>query len=427
MKLTEKSKYLMSFFLKNKLIKHSKHSNKTDSILLTLYDDILNAYNYLLTLKRNKREKFYKLNIKKIVSVNQITKPKNFNSNSFPTEVRKNIDENASTEILYTFSLFDRNIKVFFIVEESFERLKIETYNKHIDNIVMWLYILNEYGSKKCSTNFTTYFYFTKLEKAIPNSNIEIIDQIHVNTGFTTTCPVDSEIVIFREEEWFKVFLHETFHNFALDFSDMNNTICHRTILNIFNVSSQVNLFESYTEFWAEIMNVLFCSFLTLKNKENEEEFLTNCEFLINFERNYSFFQMVKTLNFMGLRYKDLYYKTHQSSIMRSTFYKENTNVLAYYVIKTVMLNNFQSFLSWCKINNLSLLQFKKTTSNQGELCKFIEKNYKSSSMIENVGVMEEFYNKFKEQSLNSSKTSDKNQDLSFLINNLRMSICEMG
>ena len=67
----------------------------------------------------------------------------------------------------------------------------------------------------------------------MPDSNIDIIDQIHVNTGFTTTCPVDSEIVIFREEEWFKVFIHETFHNFALDFSDMNNSACHKIVLDI--------------------------------------------------------------------------------------------------------------------------------------------------------------------------------------------------
>lgn len=55
MKLTGKSKYLMSFFLKNKLLSESKHSTKTDSILLMLYDDILNSYTYLSTLKKNKR------------------------------------------------------------------------------------------------------------------------------------------------------------------------------------------------------------------------------------------------------------------------------------------------------------------------------------------------------------------------------------
>jgi hypothetical protein len=308
---------------------------------------------------------------------------------------------------------------LFFIVEESIDRVKIETYNKHIDNIVLWLYILNEYSSKKCSPNFTTYFYFTKLEKKTPDSNIDIIDQIHVNTGFTTTCPVDSEIVIFREEEWFKVFIHETFHNFALDFSDMNNDVCHRTILNIFNVNSQVNLYEAYTEFWAEIMNIVFCSFLSLKKKEDEEEFLTNCEFLINFERTHSFFQMVKALDFMGLKYKDLYNKKHESEIMRSTLYKENTNVLAYYVIKTVMLNNYQSFLSWCKTHNLSLLQFKKTASNQSEFCRFIEKNYKTRSMIDNVEKMENFSAQINDKSLTSNKA--------FILNNMRMSICEMG
>ena len=427
MKLTGKSKYLMSFFLKNKLISDVKHSAKTDSILLTLYDDILKAYNYLLALKRNKREKYYKLNIKKILSVQQITKPKNFNSNSFPKEIRQNIDNNSSTEILYTFSLFDRNIKVFFIVEESIDRIKIETYNKHIDNIVLWLNILNEYSSKKCSLNFTTYFYFTKLEKKMPNSSIEIIDQINVNTGFTTTCPADSEIVIFREEEWFKVFIHETFNNFALDFSDMNNSACHKIVLDIFNVNSQVNLYESYTEFWAEMMNVVFCSFLSLKKKDDEEEFLTNCEFLLNFERTYGFFQMVKALDFMGLKYSDLYTRKLESEVMRSTLYKENTNVLAYYVIKTIMMNNNQSFLSWCKTNNLSLLQFKKTASNQREFCRFIEKNYKSKSMLENVRKMEELYSLVKEKSANSSKAYGKNDIQGFIFRNLRMSLCEMG
>jgi hypothetical protein len=423
MKLTGKSKYLISFFLQNKTINNSNHSNRTDTILLTLYNDILNAFNYLTSLKKNKREKFYKINIKKIISAHQILKPSNFNSNSFPAEVRTQIDENSQTEISFSFSLFDRNIKVFFIVDDPSERVKIETYTKHIDSIVMWLYILNVYGSKKCSQKFTTFFYFTKLEKKVPESNIEVIDQIHVNTGFTTTCPINSEIVIFREEEWFKVFIHETFHNFALDFSDMNNTICNQTILNIFNVNSEVNLYESYTEFWAEIMNALFCSFLSLKNKEDKEEFLTNSEFYINFERNYSFFQMVKALNFMGLKYQDLYYKTQHSKIMRNTFYKENTNVLAYYVIKTILLNNYQSFLSWCKINNLSLLQFKKTSSNQSEYCKFIEKNYKSKTMLENVKNMDDFYVKFKEHNFKSNE----NEGAGFIINNMRMSICEMG
>ena len=166
-------------------------------------------------------------------------------------------------------------------------------------------------------------------------------------------------------------------------------------------------------------MNALFCSFLALKDKNNVDEFLSNSEFFINFERTYSFFQLVKTLNFMGLTYKDLYSKTEHSSILRENLYKEKTNVLAYYVIKTILINNYQEFLLWCKTKNLSLLQFKKTPINQREFCKFIEKNYKTTSMLDGIEETQKFLNKIQKQN-----KSSKSQ---YILTNLRMSICEMG
>jgi hypothetical protein len=72
---------------------------------------------------------------------------------------------------------------------------------------------------------------------------------------------------------------------------------------------------------------------------------------------------------------------------------KENTNVLSYYVIKTILLNNYPGFLFWCKKNNTSLLQFKKTLSNQTLFCKFISNNYKKSSMLEGVDSSQKFLN----------------------------------
>jgi hypothetical protein len=383
----------MSFFTKNKYINHIEQTSRTNNIISELYNDILNAYNYLSNLKQTRGSNFYNITTKKIHSSVQITRPKNFNSNSFPEEVRKHIDELSVTELCYNFSLFNRNIKLFFIIEEDNIEVNLDVYNKHVDAIIMWLYILNEYSSKQCASNLVVYFYFTSLEKKLPSSNIEILNENNVNTAFTTTCPKDSEIVVYRKEEWFKVFIHESFHNFALDFSDMNNSGCKNRILSIFPVQSEVNLYESYTEFWAEIINALFCSFFSLKNKNNIEEFLSNSEFFINFERTYSFFQLVKTLRFMGLTYKDLYSKNINSKIMRETLYKENTNVLSYYVIKTILLNNYQGFLFWCKKNNLSLLQFKKTLANQDEFCKFIEKNYKTSSMLESIDISQKFLN----------------------------------
>jgi hypothetical protein len=252
----------------------------------------------------------------------------------------------------------------------------------------------------------------------LPESNISILDEINVNTAFTTTCPVDSEIVVFRNEEWFKVFIHETFHNFGLDFSNMNNTEVNKCILNIFAVKSQVNLYEAYTEFWAEIMNALFCSFISLKNKHDIHSFLSNAEYYINFERTYSFFQLVKTLHFMGLQYKDLYSNSEHSKILRDHLYKEKTNVLSYYVIKCILMNNYPTFLLWCKRQNLSILQFKKTILNQKEFCKYIEKNYKTKEMLNNIYNTELFLHFL---------MSKKNNTTRYLLSNLRMSMCELG
>jgi hypothetical protein len=419
MKLSKNSKLLMSFFIKNNCINHVTQTKNTDEITTGLYKEIIDSYNYLIDLKRVKKDNFYNINIKKITNVSQISRPRIFNSNAFPEEVRTQIDNLSLSEISYTFSLFDRKIILHFIVEELEIEHNIDIYNRYVDAIIMWFYILNEYGSKKCSSAFTIYFYFTSLEKKLPTSNIDILNQIHVNTAFTTTCPKDSEIVIFRKEEWFKVLIHESFHNFALDFSDMNTDECTKDILSIFPVSSEVNLFESYTEVWAEIMNALFCSFFNLKNKSNIEDFHSNFEFFINFERTYSFFQLVKTLDFMGLNYKNLYSETNQAKILRNTLYKEKSNILAYYVIKTILINNYQGFLSWCKTNNFSLLQFKKTTANQKDFCNFIRNNYKTKLMLDNV--------KSSEMCLQEVKKEKKHKHQKFLLTNMRMSICEMG
>ena len=121
----------------------------------------------------------------------------------------------------------------------------------------------------------------------------------------------------------------------------------------------------------------------------------------------------------MGLNYKNIYSKTNQSEILRKTLYKEKSNVLAYYVLKTILINNYQGFLSWCKINNFSLLQFKKTTSNLKEFCNFIRNNYKTKIMLDNV--------KSSEMCLQKVKNEKKNKHQKFLLTNMRMSICEMG
>ena len=420
MKITKESMELMSFFVGNNCLLPLKQTKKTDTMFKKLYNEINDGVNYIQGLKTKMGSSFYKLKIIPIINVNQIPKPKTFPPNAFPSEVRRHINDNSISSLTYSFHLFGRNISILFLTEEGSPENLIEQYNNYVDFMLVWLYIVNGYASKKCSLELKIYIYHTTLLKTLPSSNIEVLDENNVNTAFTRTCPVDSEIVVFRKEEWFKAFMHETFHNFGLDFSGMNATTCTSKILSIFPVNSEVNLFESYTEFWARLMNALFCSYIHMKNKNNVDEFLTNAEFFINFERIFAFFQMTKILHFMGMSYQDLYENNSLSENIRKTMYKENTNVLSYYVITLILFNNYQEFLSWCNSNNTSLLQFKKTISNLEHFCNFIEKKYKSKNILEGVECTEKLLTRVK-------KISKKEKNIAYLINNLRMTICELG
>lgn len=406
MKFTKQSKQLMQLFRKN--ISSIKQNAKTDGYILNLYDDLIEAY--------NQPKPNYKGTVKSITNAHHITKPTSFKSSYLPQEVMKHIEDHSSSEISYSFSYLERKYQVHFITNELPNVVDLKKYDLYIDSIIMWLFCLNKYASKQCSETLILYIYLTSLDKRLPESKSMVLNAGNVNTAFTWGCPVNSEIVIFRKEEWFKVFIHESFHSFGLDFSSMDISTSTKHILNIFKVKSDVNLFESYTEVWAELINIMFCSFFSLRNKTNDIEFLDTFEDLINYERSYSFFQLVKVLHFMGIDYRDLYSSSEKASVLREMLYKEDTNVLSYYIIKCVLMNNYQSFISWCDKNNDSLLQFKKTEENQIEFCRFIEKNYKSPSMLDGIRrASDMFYG-------NKKDTQHK-----FLLSNMRMTIVELG
>jgi hypothetical protein len=264
----------------------------------------------------------------------------------------------------------------------------------------------------------------------LPDTNVEIIDEDNVNTGFTKTCQSNGEIVVYRLEEWFKVLLHESMHNFGLDFSDMDNTACHNKILALFPIKSDVNLYEAYTEFWARIMNIVFCSYSNASDKTDINEMLTNSEFFVNFERIFAFYQMSKVLDFMDIEYRHLIEKTAYSESLRKTFYKENTNVLSYYILALVLLNNYQDFFIWCKMNNASMLQFKKTAETQSRFCDFIASKYKTHEFLFDIDCSEKILKKVQRMDKKNGKKHHKKHNTlqsTFLLNNMRMTLCELG
>ena len=415
MKFSEFSNIFINFFFKNNCITSLNNTHKSSDILQSLFDKIIDGFEIIRNFKTNIG---CQLQIHKYIK--NMPKPDTFSSNNFPSTVVNHIDKEILSCLEYKCNLFEKEITILFYLENEDAKKYVKIYNNYVDYMLVWLFVANQYASRKCAKTLKIFIYHTSLNKMIPNSSIEILNENHVNTAFTRTCPVNSEIIVFRKEEWFKVFIHETFHNLGLDFSDMNNNTCHSKIRQLFSVNSDVNLFESYTEFWARIMNSLFCSYVYTKDKNDMNELLTNAEFYINMERVFSNYQMIKILNYMQLDYQTLIEQSYAAEILKKTLYKENTSVLAYYIITNILLNNYPSFLSWCDENNTLLLQFKKTIINQRKFCEFIQKKHKTKSFLDNIFCIKNLFIKF------NNKKYDNDKNIKILRNNLRMTLCEL-
>ena len=419
MKLTKESQLLMSFFHKNNCVNTIDNNAQTNIIFANLYEDIHEAHEFVSQQSQQSISK----HLKHITNIGQITKPATFPESGFPEKILSHINTHTISEIHYEINMFNKTYNVYFLITNvsSTTDKKLQVYDNYVTEILVWITILNKYAPQNCRNNgLSLYLYFTNLKKELPNNASIMLDEHHINTAFTYSCPNIPEIVVFRKEEWFKVFIHETFHNFGLDFSMMNMTKSNKFVRSIFNVvKSDINLFEAYTEFWAKIINICFCSYKTMHNKTDLDEYLDLAETFVNVERTHLYFQAIKVLDFMSLNYSML--TSDDTNISNSTKdkYKEDTSVLSYYIICLVLFNDYQRFLKWCLTNNSNsnLFLFKRTPQNLTKFCKYIKDNYKMHEFLHNISCTEEILRRMKA----------KPSKYSFYLTNLRMTLCELG
>ena len=310
--------------------------------------------------------------------------PKGFDYDYSPEIARIEIESMQKFGCVYNFLLNGRNIQVTIIMPRTFSK---NDCNEKIKRIFIWLYIATQYSVYECSRNLNIFIYLTDLKKVLP-SNHKHIQEENANTGFTTTCNTTSEIHIFRSEEWFKVLLHETFHNLGLDFSGIENKSINRCIYNIFPIKSEEKYFETYCEMWAETINVMFISFLSSKNK-NIENLIKKTTDILKIEREFSMFQCVKVLHFFGITYTDLYEKTPTATYARIHKYKESTPVFSYYILKSIMMFFIDEYIDWCATHNQNSINFNKNPNNLIKYCEFIREHYKNSSYIDAIKSIE--------------------------------------
>jgi hypothetical protein len=386
-----------------------------------LHSDIEDAHLWIESQKKENGDQFYNLTMARIKSEADVPMPKDMPSGKYiGANIFSHIKKTSVFKSIYTVDVLGKKVTIHMTFEKKelskkWKEPNIQLINTQIDNIITWLHVASKYTAKKCAAELDVFIYLTSLEKKIPDLDEEIISAGHVNTGVTMSCPLShGEIIVYRHEEWFKVFIHESFHTLGLDFSSMMVDKSETKLRETFHIPTSILLFEAYTEFWARVMNVLLFSFkLTISNKSDFEKYAI---FMLDYERVNSFFQMAKVLQHMKIEYQDLY--TDATLLER---YRENTNVFVYYVITSILMSNYPSFLNWCNQHNSKLLQFEQTEDNQLALCNYIQNHYNTSDMTGCILHAKRLLTKIK---ANSAKYSD-NKNIKFILETLRMSLHE--
>ena len=346
--------------------------NNESGGLKQLYENFIKAHTYVDALEK---KDFFDYKVTKINMVSQIPKPEIIDSYYFPHKIQKYIDDNASYVLHYSTTIKERDVNLYFTIFDDLSAREIQSLNKCVYMIYMWVFIANIYAKKSCSKTFTLYAYLTPFKKMLPKNQLISLNSEHVNTAYTSGCRKNTEIVIFRKEEWFKVFIHETFHNFGLDFSNMNMTNVDSELNTIFNVNIEYKLYESYCETWARIINVMFQTYNKIHNngttnthKEMTPKNIDEFELLFRKDMKreciHSMTQSLKILHFMNLNHKLVTSKAQTSVNICNQLYKEKTAVFTYYIITGLLVNNYIEFMNWCFLHNPSFLLFHKSQDN---------------------------------------------------------------
>lgn len=275
------------------------------------------------------------------------------NSRYIPEHISEYIKQNTKYCVSYRVEKAEIS---FYVCKKT---VPLQKLNKYVKLIQCWINIAHKYSIHSCNSELKVKIYLTPFKKTLPEkSSTKPLSADNSNTGLSSLCKYGNEIIVYREEEWFKVFLHESFHYFGFDYSGMDISIVNDKLQKCFCIDSDIRLFETYTEFFAEIVNLCFYCVI------NRRKFSVYIRTQISF----SIAQLNKVLKYNGLTYVQLFENCEETRRK----YREDTNVFAYYVLKCILIFHWDEFIEWCNKRNVKTLTFPHNSESVVSFCDWI-------------------------------------------------------
>ncbi len=451
--LSKESIFLIDYY--DELIKKSygnllfsQHNKKTSlyidfqkqifKLLDNIYDlldtDLQNISRFRRVFGNNTRE--YKTLIDNVYT-------KHFTNNKYiDIKVKEYIRNKQGSLIIYQLPFKDKTISINLIKYSKISPKLLANFDNLIRNIMAQIYLISTLTKNNtCSKDsLNIYLFLTPFKRELEKSQKKVLGASNSNGGFCYGCISNGEIVVYRQEELFKVFTHELLHNFGLDsyIHDFMSQIrvenskqnkMYNKFFNYFNLprENELGIQECLVEFWGEFFNSSICSYVYSKNcnlSTYNQEFIFYkqvFETIMKFEIIHSFLQTTKILYHNRITYDELF------SDKQPPIYREKTHIFSYYILKLFLLFDYKEFInSQISVSRENVLLFNKSLQNMQKFFNYMISVSKYDSVILNFKLIRKIYMSIKNiKNENIKNENIKNENINFLLNNLRMSVLE--
>lgn len=396
-----------------------------DNIYDILGKDLHTIHNLRTVYDNNTRE--YKRLIRNVYN-------KHFSNNPYiDNNIKEYIRNKPGSLITYQLPFKDKTITINLIKYSKISPKQLKNFDNLVKNMMAQIYLINHLTKNNtCSEDsLNVYLFLTPFKRELEKSQEKVLGASNANGGFCYGCVSNGDIVVYRQEEVFKVFSHELVHNFGVDgyiwqfmtqvkVKNTKEYLIYNKFLDNFNLGRENNIGiqESLVEFWGEFFNNAIYSFVyskscNLSTYKQEFKFYTQVfETVMKFEIIHSFLQTAKIISHNRLNYIDILSTNNNKPV-----YKENTHIFSYYILKLYILFGYKEFInSQISLTRENRLFFNNSLQNMQKFFNYMSSVSKNSYLLQNIKFMREVY-----MSIRVLKT----KNLNFLLNNLRMSVLE--
>lgn len=273
----------------------------------------------------------------------------NIESNNFMSkQIMKDINLNYNT--VYKIEL--PKIKIIIKTHSLNQKIK-KDIQLILNRFYTMIAIFDKYNIKYNNNKFEFIYIPTNYKKKFPKRNVKL-GPYHINSGVSWI--YNNKLMVWREEECLKVFIHELFHCFGFD-RFLIEKKCNLT--NHFNITSNVNCNEGYNELSTLIYHNCF---LIVEGHKN------NIDNLIEENKLFTYYQIKQILQHYNL-----------NTIKE---FKQDTGVFSYFILKGYYLYYLNKLFETVKDDTFFLFpvkemtnfhNFEKTILNKDDFKKFIE------------------------------------------------------